>query len=383
MSTLAAFIRENKQQILDRWVIAVSTLPSAQGTPRRTVLNHVPDILDNLADAIDRDDVTSAPLYGLPNVHAALRLREGYDLRQVVAEYRALRRVIHEMYSESEAISAQSRPTMRPLRVMHSALDAAIGDAVDQFAVDRDRAREIFIAMLGHDLRAPLHAIVVGGELLSRRKDALDAAALKVAGQIRSSAMRMEKMIGDLLDFARGRFGGGLPIVTAAVDARRLIAEIVAEIAHAHPDRDIQCLAGKASGDFAAEWDADRVTQAITNLVTNAITHGSDPILVEPVDQGERITVYVRNTGEIPAHVLPHLFSAFSHYGPDRRRDGTDTEVDRRRGSLGLGLYIVQEIAHAHGGRVRAQSAQGRTEVAITLPKHPKGQPAGTAAADR
>jgi len=371
VQTLITFIRDNRQLILEEWTRAVRRLPSAHGLPPPAIRDHVPELLDLLADAIDRADTSSVPLQGLPNLHAALRLREGYDLRQVVSEYRILRRVIHELYSERGDLADDMRPKMQPLRIMHAALDAAISDAVDQYSVDRDKSREMFISMLGHDLRDPLGAITFGLQgLLDQHSDDIPASAVKTIVRTSVAAKRMERMIRDLLDFARGRLGGGLAVIPAPIDARPLINDTVQELAHAHPDRVVRCLASESPGDFAVHWDGDRVAQAISNLVSNAIFHGQDPIVVEPMDQGERIAIEVRNRGEISRDVLPRLFDPFTHGGTDRRqREAIPRPSDRRRGHLGLGLYIVHEIAEAHGGSVSADSVDGQAVFRLVLPR--------------
>lgn len=378
MKTLGAFIREHKELILATWLDAAVQLPSAHNLARPAIRDHVPELLDSLAEAIDRDDHSAVPMRGLPSRHAAVRLREGYDLRQVIWEYRALRRVILDLYAHAGDISEDSRPKLAPLRDMSAALDAAIGDAVDQFALDRDKSREMFIGMLGHDLRDPLNTIVFSAQNLLDDEEHLDARALRAAARIRSNGARMEAMIRDLLDFARGRLGPGLPVVPVPLDARPLIDAAVEDIAHAHPERDLASLATTAAGDFRVEWDGDRIAQAISNLVGNAIAHGSDPIVVEPIDCGETIAIEVRNRGAIAPSVLSRLFEPFSEPSTDRRlpeaadRRGDvrpDSVSDRRRGHLGLGLYIVREISVAHGGQVMAESKEGTTTFRITLPR--------------
>jgi signal transduction histidine kinase len=371
MIRLAAFIRANRQQILDEWVKAVSELPSAHGLNAPTIRDHIPELLDALVESIERNDVTAIPTRGLPRLHAALRLREGYDLRQVVAEYRTLRRVIHAMYSRSGDFDDDMQLKMKALRVMHAAMDSAIGDAVDQYAVDREKSREMFISMLGHDLRDPLNVIVFGAQtLVETYGEELPAHAVKAALRVRTSATRMERMIRDLLDFAHGRLGGGLPIVPAPIaDVRSIVADTVHEFAHANPERQIT-FGVSDQGDFAVIWDRDRLAQAIANLVSNAIAHGQDPIVVELEDRGSELVVNIRNRGEIPAALLPTLFDPFTHFGGERRQgEGATPGQDRRRGHLGLGLYIVHEIATGHGGTIVATSAQGETTFRITLPR--------------
>ncbi|MGH9407911.1 MAG: ATP-binding protein [Vicinamibacterales bacterium] len=370
MNSLAAFIRDNRQLILDEWLAGAQHLPSAQALPAETVRDHIPEFLDRLADAVDNDDVKALLLRGLPNLHAALRASEGYDLRQVVAEYRTLRTVIMRLYRERGDISSESRPKLRPLTVMNTALDMAIADAVDQYAVDQGRAREMFIGMLGHDLRDPLNGIIFGAHMLYQRGDEVDVLTQKISGRIAASAKRMEGMIRDLLDFARGRLGGGFPIVPAPLDARTLIADTVNEIGQAHPDRSIECLIRGTPGDFCVHWDGDRIVQAIANLVSNAVVHGGDPVEVEPKDGDDWITIEVRNRGEIAPALMPNLFAPFAQPGADRRHDGQNLGPERRRGHLGLGLYIVREIASAHGGRVTADSKDGMTTFTMVLPRN-------------
>jgi len=369
MNSLAAFIRGNRQLILDEWLTEAMRLPSAHPLSIDVVRDHIPEFLDRLTEAIERGDVTAVSLQGLPNLHAAVRVREGYDLRQVVGEYRALRTVIVQLYRERGDISEESRPKLKPLGTLHAAVDQAITDAVDQYSLEQSKSREMFIGMLSHDLREPLNAIVFGANVLLGREAELDAGTIQTAARINAGAKRMEVMIRDLLDFAHGRLGGSIPISLAPIDARVLIADTVAEIAAAHPERAIDCRTTHAAGDFEVHWDGDRVAQAITNLVSNAIAHGTDPIIVEPSHRDGAIAIDIHNRGEIPEQVRPHLFVPFSRPGDDRRHHTIEGAPRRRRGHLGLGLYIVREIATAHGGGVKATSGGGHTTFTLTLPR--------------
>jgi signal transduction histidine kinase len=358
VNTLTAFIRQHRNAIVDEWLSRAVKLPNAQTLAPPALWDHVPDILDRLADAVDRRDDTAAALDNLPEQHASLRFRQGYDLRQLIAEYRLLREVIMQMYAERGDMSAESRPKMQSLTVLNEDLDRAISEAVDHYALERDQARDKFVAILGHDLRDPLNTVVFQASALSQRTGELDANTVKAVGRIAASGKRMERMIRDLLDFARGHLGGGFTIVPTAFDARAFLASRVNEIADAHPDRDVRCVAPAVGGDFHVEWDGDRISQVITNLVHNALVHGHDPVVIEPRDEGEHVSITVRNDGEIPSDMLPRLFDAFS----------TDTS-EKAHGGLGLGLYIVQQIAHAHGGHVVAKSDGGATTVCVRLPR--------------
>jgi signal transduction histidine kinase len=369
VNTLAQFVREHKDLILSQWLAEVRQLPSAHSQSLEAIRDHIPDFLDRLADAIDCGDVSAVTMQGLPNLHAAMRVREGYDLRQVVAEYRSIRAVILRLYGEKGDVSEESRPKLLPIATMNAALDTAIADAVDQYAIDQGKAREMFIGMLGHDLRDPLNTIAFSARLLSNGGQQPEADTQRIATRIESSATRMDSMIRDLLDFARGRLGGVFPIVPTPADARTLLAETVTEISHGHPERSIALSATRHAEDFDVEWDPDRIAQALTNLLSNAVAHGGDPIVVDAKRDGEWITIEVRNAGEIPAAALPTIFAPFSAPATDRRHTNGAQAADRRRGHLGLGLYIVHEIAIAHGGKVVAESHSGDTIFRLVLPR--------------
>jgi two-component system sensor histidine kinase/response regulator len=262
------------------------------------------------------------------------------------------------MYAERGDLSAGARSNMRLLAVLHEGLDRAIGEAVDHYALERDHARDRFVAILGHDLRDPLNTVVFQAGALAQRAGELDAKTVNAVGRIAAGGKRRERMIRDLLDFARGHLGGGFTIVPTAFDARAFLASRVQEIADAHPDRDVRCVAPSVGGDFHVEWDADRISQVITNLVHNALVHGRDPVVVDARDEGGHVSITVRNHGEMPPDMLPRLFDAFS----------TDRS-EQAHGELGLGLYIVQQIVQAHGGEVVANSDGGATTVRVRLPR--------------
>jgi signal transduction histidine kinase len=124
-----------------------------------------------------------------------------------------------------------------------------------------------------------------------------------------------------------------------------------------HPDRDVRCAVERATGDFDVNWDNDRIAQVVANLVGNALAHGQDPVTIQMADKGDEISIEVSNRGEIPGDVLPRLFDPF-----------VETPTTGRHG-LGLGLYIVQQIAQAHGGTVQGESSNGMTTIKVTLPR--------------
>lgn len=217
------------------------------------------------------------------------------------------------------------------------------------------------IAIVGHDLRNPL-ATITGSIGLLRRQTGLTPTSVVSLDRMARSAARMARLISDLLDYARTREPGGLPVVLMRADLHEICKDSIDECRAAYPTRAIEL---ETSGDATGSWDADRIEQALTNLIVNAIQHGAvGPIRVHSIATAAHIVeIQVHNGGAvIPADVLPELFKAY--------RRGIRGEATSRPGGLGLGLFIVAQIAAAHGGGVYAESSsQTGTTFTIELPR--------------
>lgn len=214
------------------------------------------------------------------------------------------------------------------------------------------------IGIVSHDLRTPLGTIVLGARALLARGDLHGAHATGVA-RLLGAAEKASRMIRDLLDLARARVGPGIPIRRRTVELGSVVSQAVEELRAAYPDRAIR-LAGE--GDLVGSWDEDRIVQALGNLVTNAVKYGApgSEITVALEGGSDAVRISVHNRGDpIPAAVLPTLF----HPGARHATDPTD------RG-LGLGLYIVERIAAAHGGTASVSSTRDDgTTFIVTLPR--------------
>jgi signal transduction histidine kinase len=192
------------------------------------------------------------------------------------------------------------------------------------------------------------------------KSDDLPKSLCRPAERILTNVDRMARMIGDLLDFTRGRLGGGIPIEPKPVDLREIAEGVLENQELAHPGRMHREMRGALDG----EWDGDRVAQALGNLVANAFEHGdpATPVRVELLDQGDRVAIVVHNEGKpIAEDEREHIFDPFRQ-GSTKRGDG-----------LGLGLFIAGEIARAHDGTIAltSSSARGGTTFQVTLPRHP------------
>jgi signal transduction histidine kinase len=210
------------------------------------------------------------------------------------------------------------------------------------------RLNEIFTAALGHDLRNPLNAILTAAEVL--RHTAPNETVTEMAARMLSSGRRMSRMIADMLDLARARVGGGLSVKRAASDLASVVDHVVQEHRDTDPEGEVEVV---LAGDLAGEWDADRLLQLASNLVGNALQHGerSEPVRVEADGTDAAVvTLCVTNVGRLPDELVPRLFDPFQ----GRQRDAG------REGGLGLGLYIVQQIVHAHGGTIEVDPGHGQ-----------------------
>ena len=214
----------------------------------------------------------------------------------------------------------------------------------------------MFVAVLGHDLRGPLQTVELGAQVILGHPDD-PSAVLKMANTMQRASRRMARLIEQLLDFARARLQGDIPIVPVACDLGELIRSAISELEPAAAKR----VELETSGERRVTWDHDRIAQVLSNVLGNAVQHGSpDAPIVIAADGADRVTIEIRNEGCIPPEILPMLFDPFAR--ADSRRQHSS--------GLGLGLYIVDQIVKAHGGAVRVDSTpEDGTTFRIELPR--------------
>lgn len=216
--------------------------------------------------------------------------------------------------------------------------------------------REQFIAVLGHDLRNPLASVDAAARLL--RKRPLDVHSTTLLDHLQASVDRMAGLIDNVLDFARGRLGGGFAVerrVSPTLEAA--LVQVVSELATARPDRRITADVRLSE---PVSIDERRMAQLLSNLVGNAVVHGSPngPVSVFARAEGGMFELSVSNTGEpIPKSTLVRLFEPFSRASERPHQQG-----------LGLGLYIAREIARAHGGMLEVASDRTETRFTFRMP---------------
>jgi two-component system sensor histidine kinase/response regulator len=216
---------------------------------------------------------------------------------------------------------------------------------------------EMFISVLGHDLRTPLSAVMNGAELIQHLSS--DPKVTEVASLIQSSADRMKKMVTQLLDVAKIR-SGTIVLSKTQADYREVGERILDEMEHVAPDRDLRLI---CKGNTQGTFDPGKLGQILANLVGNAVHHGKAGCPVEVCIDGQSadsVSISVRNQGAMPPSMIENVFKPYYSGG----------ENQASRSSLGLGLYIVKEFVEAHDGRVSVDSAPSRgTVFEVTLPR--------------
>jgi signal transduction histidine kinase len=373
---LAAFIVSNREPIMAEWEAFARTCTPASGAMDIVALrDHAGEMLTVIADDLDswqserqRSEKSqgNAPAAAgeatAAEEHGAGRAESGFTIEQMVSEYRALRASVIRLWTASRGGLALE--DLEDLTRFDEAVDQALAESVARYTQELDDSKEMFLAILGHDLRTPLGAVLTSARFM------LDTGELKephltLTQRIAGSSNRMVHLVGALLDFTRSRLGGGIPIERAAMNMGKAVHDVVDEITAAHPSRTLRV---DARGEQEGEWDCARISQVLTNLVVNALEHGSrdTAITVETRGDDQEITIAVHNHGAvIPSSQLNGIFN------PLKPRDSArHAAAGGPSGSLGLGLYIAERIVTAHRGRIEVESSEaGGTTFTVHLPR--------------
>lgn len=376
---LADYILANTEPILREWDVFARTIwPEAKASPL-LLRDHAEEILRAAARDMatlqttpqqsqkskgdGADGAASVTLDAASKSHAITRVHSGFDLMELVAEYRALRASVIRLWSES--LPTPDSRDLIDLTRFNESIDQSLAVAVRYFSAQMDKSREMFLGMLGHDLRNPLNAILLSAEALS---EACDGGAAAMAAQITTSGQAMARMLADFLDFTAARLGRGLPITPARMDLAKLGREVVEECKAGVPSRTLNL---RLQGDLVGKWDGGRIRQLLSNLIGNAIQHGAEttPIKVTIRESDSGISIEVQNEGvPIPPHELARIFDPLVQ-GPSSKPQGA-----RVAGSMGLGLYIAREVVTAHGGAIDVQSSLATgTIFTASLPREASG----------
>jgi signal transduction histidine kinase len=367
---LSIFIRENMEQLLGEWeLFARELLPPGKTLNQAALRDDAEALLRAIAldmeTAQNRAQQTlkskgASRLTGLSShTHAHDRYAIGFDINQLVAEYRAVRASVIGLWTQS--LGQADRAALEELTRFNEAIDEMLADSVILYSEIVERAKNLFLAVLGHDLRSPLSAVLSAANALVLSEESSDR-TVKAAAMILRSSTRMGQMVSDLIDFTRTRLGDGVPIVRAPLDLSAAIHEVIEEIGIAHPGHTLR---SSIHGDLRGSWDESRMKQVLTNLIENAVQHGmmQMPIVVTGGADGNSVMLAVHNGGApVPEQDQARIFEPLV---------GTsETSSPIVSSNMGLGLYIVRQIVHAHGGTIEVASSESAgTTFTVRLPR--------------
>lgn len=371
---LADFIAANPEPILAEWeAFARTHVPAGEVMDVAALRDHAAGMLRAVSEDLrtrqsERERAGKSKGHAEPRpgaadtaaeTHGALRAEAGFTLAQMVSEFRALRASVVRLWRAAGGDAGPS--AVEDLTRFDEAIDQALTESLTRYARDLEHSKEMFLAILGHDVRTPLGAIMMSATGLLMGRD-LGPPQQAAASRILSSGARIKGIVNDLLDFTRTRLGAGIPLAYAEADLAEIGRQTVEEIAAYHPDR---VLRFEAPGSLPGSWDGPRVTQALSNLVGNAVQHGSPgtPITVTARGTAGGVTVAVHNLGPvIPPTDLYQIFSPL-------KRIARGAPKPEDAGSMGLGLYIANEVVRGHGGRIEVESSAAGTTFTVHLPR--------------
>ena len=376
---LADFILANREPILAEWeAFARSCTPASEAMSVVALRNDADRMLRVIAEDLrtpqtprdqsekSKGHAPDAAGTSAATAHGGDRAASGFSTVQMVSEYRALRATVIRLWAEQQGEAAAE--DLEDMIRFNEAIDQALAESVVRYTEELDNSKEMFLAILGHDLRTPLGAVMTSAEFMAQTGNLSEPYA-DLASRIVRSTRRMNQMIGALLDFTRSRLGGGIPITPREMDMIEAARDVIGEIQAAYPDRTIQV---EADDSLPGQWDYDRIVQVLSNLVSNALQHGAPgaPVTVTLRGEGDSIAISVHNYGKtIAPEQRATLFSPMKK-SRTAVRDGRDGTT----GSLGLGLYIAERIVNAHKGRIAVESSdEGSTRFIVQLPRQVAG----------
>jgi hypothetical protein len=364
------------ERILAEWeTFAATHLPAAANMDSLALRDHAPEILHSIVLDLNSSRGTYEPdqnatghaqvlrdaSHTAAQTHALLRAQVGFSVVQLASEYRALRASVLRLWTEASRHSAPELiALLQDTQRFNEAIDHALVESIAFFTQEVERTRNLLLAVVGHDLRNPLDTIMVTAHYLSKLR--IEGVGPEVIARLSRSGARIKHLLDDLLDYNRATLGNGIPIAVADIDLAEVCALEIDGLQTAHPDRVISFI---AKGNLRGVWDAARIQQILSNLLKNALDYGARDaaIEVQATELEREVLLSVRNRGApIPPATLRNIFEPLRRGagGHDRPETGSN---------LGLGLFIAQEIARAHGGTIHVSSDEHETTFTVNLPR--------------
>ncbi len=365
LNELAQLIEHDRVALLAEWRTQVRALPAARNLDVPTLNDHIPILLTELAIALRtrvNETITQALLEGSPPAHGVQRVKDGFDIEEVVAEYNILRGCIHDL-AERNGLNMQGRP----FHVLNRVLDGAIGAAVQSFASQKalevQHRREEYLAFVAHDLRTPLNAISLSArvlELLVAQGLTDPTQAKQMLKALNRNVNHLETLIGKVIEENTNlETEVGVKLERREFDLWPLVEALIHDL-HPVAGTSTTRLTNAVAEDFVVYADASLVRRIFQNLIANAIHYtprGEVVIGARETGTGGDVECFVRDNGSgIPPERCQTVF------------DKHETDPDKD-GGLGLGLAIVKTFVEAHNGIVTVESELGVGSIfRFTLP---------------
>lgn len=373
-TSLADFLCTHSAEILLAWDEFAATV-SHEGKPLDAVAlrDHAAEILSAIAYDLgqpqspaeqDAKGKGQAPRSRFPTpaeTHADFRMTAGFAVDAMITEYRALRASVLKIWTlEGGGATAAD---LADITRFNEAIDQAIAESVARYTRQTRKATELFIGILGHDIRDPLGTIVMSADCLVRSGQLAPVAAAPIV----NAAVRIRNIVEQVVDFSRAQADGVMPIERAPGDLGQQLSKVVAETRVRHADRIVRL---ESEGDFAGTWDEGRLGQLLSNLLGNALVYGSrdGEVTVKLWSTADQVCFSVHNVGRpIREEDRERIFH------PLERGTHQRATPDDRSSGLGLGLYICREIVRSHGGTLALASSEAAgTTFTVSLPRSEK-----------
>jgi two-component system, OmpR family, phosphate regulon sensor histidine kinase PhoR len=360
---LAELIQRDRERLLQIWRTEVRRLPAARELDVPTLNDHIPELLGELTAALKAgrtESVLDIELADSPKIHGAQRLRDGFDIVEVVAEYNILKETLHSI-ADTEGIDVSGEPN----RIINRVFDRGVAMAVDTYArqkaVEIQQRREEHLSFVMHDLKTPLAATYTAQTILEKEipDDAKTPRLKDMLSIMRRNLGRLDTLLRaashDQFNLVAGATGE-LKLTKRDIDLWALVESLI---------RGVRPLAEKANTeilneipqDFIVFADAVLLSQVFQNLLSNAIEYTKDGRITIGAEEIEgTVRCWVQDTGKgIAADRLDKVFKKL--------------ETDPQKKGMGLGLAIVKQVVELHGGDVVLESTEGKgATFTFTLP---------------
>lgn len=368
------FIKEHKEEITTEWVkFARENISGVSKMELKEVRDHIKQMLDRVVEIMETRETgaqqekksksnedSGAGENEAANKHGEQRAGVGFDVIDLSSEFRALRASVLRLW-EAKCESEEWKIDFQDMIRFNEAIDELWMISLKRFHQKVDESKNWFLGILGHDLRNPLAAISGVQSILKLSKNISEKERSLL---VRSSASvkRMTELINNLLELTNLRLGSGMTIRKSSVDLTIQSEKIVQEMQLGYPEADLVI---ESPGPVQGEWDKVRLDQLMTNLITNALRHGKPggPVAVSISAKGNEAIFEVHNEGP----PIPERIKKMVTNGSFTKVNGDST----KKGSYGLGLYIVKEIVKGHEGEIKVESNEEKgTTFSVILPRH-------------